>query len=276
MKKRIVAFLIVFMLLPIGALAQTRQDLAAGLANVFGLKGEISGLYYYNDWQKIDKSKRAAVSQCVLSGIFEPERGEYAPFGAVGANEKKIAAQGLDKFIILSSRYEKQLGTVSGTSGNIRVTLDDGGAIDFAQSTAFLDSSGLTTCSGLSIGQKVNLCTDNANKVYIVWEQKQSGFLGGIEAYEVVGVRQGELYLWDLYEKEFIFKLPMRLRFGNWQAMSGKYDGLKVLDEARVYLGSDELSRSDINKKWLDKRANYIVGKNASDGTLKILHVEFE
>jgi len=275
MKKFYLA-LIIFLILPVVAFAQTRQELAVSLAKVFDLKGEISGLYYYNDWQKIDKVSRVAVSQCALTGLYEPERGEYLPLNIVGTSERKQVAEGLDKFIFLSNKYDKLMGIVNEVDGDIKIELDNGGTIETSKSTAFLDSRGLATCENLRVGQKVNLCIDNANKVYIVWEQKTVSYIGDIESYEVAGVRQGELYLWDLYENEFIFKMASRLRFGAWQAMGGRYDNLYVHDGARVFLGNDEITRADINKKWLDKRVNYIIGKNMSDGSLRILHLEFE
>ena len=274
--KKFFMFLIIFLFIPIIAFAQSRQEMAVGLAKIFDLRGDLSGLYYYNDWQKIDKGSRAAVSQCAALGLFQPERGEYLPSSVVGNSEKNLVASGLDKFIFLSSKYDKAMGVVEENSGNVRITLDNGGKLEVDRKTAFLGSRGVETCEDLKAGQRVNLCVDSANKVYIVWAQKETSFLGDIQSYEVVGVRQGELYLWDLYEKEFIFKFPMRLRFGNWQNIGGKYDNLYVHEDARVYLGNERVAREDINKKWLDRRANYIVGRSASDGAMRILHIEFE
>jgi len=273
MKKRIVAFLIVIMFVPMIAFAQTRQDLAVGMANVFGLQANISGLYYYNDWLQIDKNARGLVGAASQSGLFQPPRGQYAPQTVVGNDDYNVATKGLDEFIFLSSNYEKIFGTV-GSGGAI--ALDDGGTINVDSSTPYLSTRGLGTCAELVQGEKVDICRDKSGRVLIVWAQKSGGLDSDMSSYEVVAVRQGDLYLWDVYDSQFIFKSASILKFGMWASLASKYDMLNILSSAKIFSGGTEIWCGDINASWLDERANYVVGKNPKDGSLAILHVEFE
>jgi len=274
MKKRVVAFLIVIMFVPMIALAQTRQELAVGLANVFGLQANNQGLYYYNDWLQIDKNARGMVGAASQSGLFQPPRGEYAPQTVVGNSDYKVATNGLDELIFLSNTYEKVFGTADGAG---KIALEGGETISVDGNTPFLSTRGLETCgSDLKQGEKVDVCRDKSGKVYIVWDEKSGGLDSDISTYEVVAVRQGDLYLWDVYDNELMFQKSSELKFGAWNAFASKYDMLTVLSSAKFISGDTEIWRGELNENWLDKKANYVVGFNPNDGSLRILHVEFE
>lgn len=275
MNKKIIGFAILFMLVPTIVFGQTRQEFAVNISNIFGLSDQGSnGLYYYNDWTKIAKNDRTAVSSCAITGLFQPARGEYDPTAVFGSADETTAASGLDEYIFTSGQYQKVLGTVTGDN---MITADDSGnKIAVSSKTAYLDYAGIGTCAELTQGEKVNVCLDSIGQIFIVWPQKTATDISDINDYEVIGIRQGDLYLWNPYTPEYIFKNPSNLSFGHWVSLNSKYDDFGTLSVAKVFSNGQQIWSGEVNENWLDKKANYVLGKSLVDGSIKILNVEFE
>ncbi|GHV18614.1 hypothetical protein FACS189425_07720 [Clostridia bacterium] len=281
MKKLAVCFLFI-MALSISSIsavyAQSREEFAGNLVDIFELRADYKGLYNYSDWLRINVDLRKKVSAAAQTGVYKPASGQYRPAQDVQVADKEKAIYGVDRYVLQSPSYIKILGVVTElNNASVTIKTDSGIWLDCPFETPFLGDSGILTCRQLQVGDLVSFVQNKDEKIVLVWHQKNIYDNSKLENYELVAIRHGSLYLYDDPRFMFILTNPEEFKFGDWLPLGSKYDDLLVHDAAKVILNGMAMDRAVINSEWLDRQINYVVGQNPmDDGKFKILHIEYE
>jgi hypothetical protein len=278
--KKVLLIASFFLILTSTVHAQTREELAAGLVDIFDLQNstyasDMSGLYFHSDWLQISRPLRESVSIARQSGIFVIPKGQFRPQQDVDSDDIKLAKRGLDMFVFFSDNYSKALGTVrSASDTRVVITLDSGATLEFRSRIPFLTDSGIKDSAALKAGDLVCLVLDENGNIVFIWEQRHGGDANDVNNYEVVAIRRGSLFLYDHVYSDIIVATPEERRFGRWVNLGLRYDNFPIHDNARFTHNRRDLARNRININWLDLNADYVLGINRAHGdSPKVLHV---